>query len=182
MFQTLVSKVVSGIVSLSMFLLSTYEGNTAIFSELAALIFDKNVIVKTQLQDAFENDFEEIFKSGKSIDIFFDITIKQSGQDNFQETFKHSVIFDPLQQFFLITIEEKDEEVRVDDYHDLIKELSKVEYSYPVERNGSLEITLVSRLPKIELDSTKKKYDLMMLWNFKKPRIQKTFDLRQDES
>ncbi|MCK4653720.1 MAG: hypothetical protein KAU01_04685, partial [Candidatus Cloacimonetes bacterium] len=73
MFQVLSSKIISGFISLSILLLSSYEGNRATFSELTTSFLGDKIFIKTELINAFENDFEEIFKSGQRIDIFFNI-------------------------------------------------------------------------------------------------------------
>lgn len=181
MFQTLLSKVVSGVISLSMMLLSSYEGNNADFSELVSLIFRNNIVFKTQLIDAFENDFESVFKSGKQIDIYFDIQIQIQGREPFSETFIHSILFDPLKQYYSIYLQEKDEELKTDNIKELKKLISKVEYNYSGRRSKEMIISITSYLPKIKLDDSGKNYDLMMLWNFKKPKTKKTVLIKEDE-
>jgi len=42
-------------------------------------------------------------------------------------------------------------------------------------------ISITSYLPKIQLDESGKNYDLMILWNFKKPNIKKTVLIQEDE-
>ena len=181
MFQSLLSKVVSGVISLSMMLLSSYEGNNAAFSELVSLIFQKNIVFKTQLVEAFENDFESVFKSGKQIDIFFDVHIRIQGREPFTETFKHSVLFDPLKQYYSVYIQETDEESKTDNIEELKNLISKIEYSYSGRRSAEMIVSITSYLPKIQLDNSGKNYDLMMLWNFKKPKIKKTVLIKENE-
>jgi len=181
MFQTLLSKVVSGVISLSMMLLSSYEGNNANFSELVSLIFRNNIVFKTELVKAFDNDFESVFKSGKQIDIYFDVQIQIQGSDAFSETFIHSVLFDPLKQYYSVYLQEKDEELKTDNIKELKKMISKVEYSYSGIRSNGMIVSITSYLPKIRLDDSSKNYDLMILWNFKKPKIQKTVLISEDE-
>ena len=77
MFQTLADKVISGVISLSMLLLSSYKGNNAEFTDLETVFLNNNVIFRTSLSGAFENDFEDIIKSGAEIDIFFSISLER---------------------------------------------------------------------------------------------------------
>jgi len=101
-----------------MLLLSSYEGNNAAFSEIVALVFRNNIMLKTQLVEAFENDFESVFKSGKQIDIFFDVQIESPGNETFTETFVHSILFDPLKQYYSVYLQEKDEELKTDNINE----------------------------------------------------------------
>ena len=82
MFQSLANKLITGVLSLSMLLLSSYQGNEAEFSELYFSFLGDGVLLRTKLVNAFENDFEEIFKCGKTIDIFFKIELKQGKQES----------------------------------------------------------------------------------------------------
>lgn len=173
MFQALSSKIITGFISLSMMLLSSYEGNHARFSDINFSFLGDKIFISAQLESAFENDFEEIFKSGQQIDIYFNIEFKNGPNVIFSDEFIHSVIFDPLSQFFNITLEEQKENFTTDSYQQLIEKISQIEYTYENTELGNPVVSLESSLKKIRLQSMKKKYDLMMLWNFKKPKTEK---------
>ena len=85
----------------------------------------------------------------------------------------HSIIYDPLSKFFNITLEEQKEDFSTNSYQQLIEIISQIEYTYENAELDNLYVSLESSLKKIRLQSMKKKYDLMMLWKFKKPNIEK---------
>ena len=176
MFQSLTSKVISGIVSLSMLLLSSYEGNIAEFSNIEAQFLSNRILLKTQLLNAFENDFEEIFKSGQTIEIFFEITIKDNSEVIHTNEFKHTVIFDPMEQFYTLNLEEQDSETNVYSHEDLKTKISEIEYLFEsdVKIPDELQVTFTSYLKKMRLETLGEEYDMMMLWKFKKPKIKQT--------
>ncbi len=182
MFQALSSKIISGFISLSMLLLSSYEGNRAAFAELTASFLGDKIFIKTELVHAFENDFEEIFKSGQRIDIFFNIELKNQSVVIHENEFKHSVVFNPLSQFFTIGLEEQNISTTTDSYQELIDIISKVEYQYEGEELNEVNISIKSFLKKIRLQSINKEYDMMMLWKFKKPSIKKICRKGEDEN
>ncbi|MCD4797045.1 MAG: hypothetical protein K8R49_07760 [Candidatus Cloacimonetes bacterium] len=182
MFQAISSKIINGVISLSMLFLSTYEGNDAAFAAITANFLGNNIYLKTQLINAFENDFEEIFKSGQKIDIFFEIKIKNNSAVIHTNEFKHSVVFDPMSQFFTIELEEQEKSLSMESYQQLLETISNVEYSYKGDELTEIDITLTSFLKKIHLESINKEYDMMMLWNFKKPKIKQQCIKGENES
>ncbi|NQV19439.1 MAG: hypothetical protein HQ534_12975 [Armatimonadetes bacterium] len=183
MFQALADKILTGIVSFGMMVLTTTEGNNASFAEITSTLYGNRIVVKTELVDAFANDFEEIFRCGKEIEIFFNIKIKAGNQTIHTNVFKHIVVFDPLEQNFTVNLEEKNIEISTNSYEELIEIISQVEYEFADELNyEQLDVTLVSYLEEIYLDTLGKDYDMMMLWKFKKPKVNKRIDLGFDES
>ena len=66
-----------------------------------------------------ENDFEEIFKSGQSIDIYFSVKIGLEGLIIHEEEFRHSIIFDPLTQLFSIELEDQGLSFSTNSYDEL---------------------------------------------------------------
>ncbi len=182
MFQAISSKIINGVITLSILLLSTYEGNDAAFTALSVDFLGNNIYIKTQLIDAFENDFEEIFRSGQKIDIFFKIKIKNNSAVIHTNEFKHSVVFDPMSQFFTIELEEQDKSFSTELYHELIEGISKIEYFYKGDKLTEIDVTLTSFLKKIRLESINKEYNMMMLWNFKKPKIKQQCIKGENES
>jgi hypothetical protein len=156
-----------------MMLLSSYEGNHARFSDISFSFLGDKIFITVQLEGAFENDFEEIFKSGQQIDIYFNIEFKNGSDVLYSDEFVHSIIYDPLSKFFDITLEEQKENFSTDSYQQLIEKISQIEYTYENAELENIVVSLESSLKKIRLQSMKKEYDLMMLWKFKKPKTEK---------
>ncbi|MBN1949497.1 MAG: DUF4390 domain-containing protein [Candidatus Cloacimonetes bacterium] len=175
MFQSLTQKVISGVVALSMMLLSGYQGNDAEFSEIEAVFQEKGVLIRTRLISAFENDFEELFKSGQEISVFFELNLKEKKEVFFRQIFRHSLQFDPLEQSFHVVIEESGYDLIVNSYENLLEAISIFEYFYKDELPDKFEIKLWAYLENIRIESINEEYDMMMLWKFKKPLISKKF-------
>jgi len=182
MFQSLANKVISGIISLSMMLLSSYEGNNARFAEMNTIFLDNSTVFKTQLLEAFENDFEDIIKSGSEINIFFTIVLKNGNSVFHENEFKHSVNFQPMEQVFYVTFEESNELLLYTSYEKVIEDLSKMEYVYKDRIPDQFRLFLTAHLEKIKLNNSSKEYDLMMLWNFKKPKIKTKITKPENET
>ena len=70
MIGSLLYKTYLNIVSLSVLLFSNYVGNSVSFSPLSMQNVGDNIVCSAHLLNAFENDFEEIFKSGKEIRVW----------------------------------------------------------------------------------------------------------------
>ena len=171
MFQALSSKIITGVITLSMLLLSSYEGNNAAFENFTATVLGSNVYIKANLVSAFENDFEELFKSGQKIDIFFNINITDEDGPVYRDEFIHSILFNPLEQIYLIFLEEQRTQTTAASMEELIEIISNVDYVCKCEgfREGNISIT--SHLKKIRLKSIGREYDMMMLWKFKRPTV-----------
>ena len=183
MFQALADKILTGIVSFGLMVLTTTEGNNARFTKMKSTFYGDRIVFQTELVGAFENDFEEIFRCGKEIEIFFHISIKAEKQSIHNEVFRHLVVFDPLEQNFTINLEENNLEITTSSYEELIETISRVEYEFAEDLHYErINVTLVSYLEKIYLDALGKDYDMMMLWKFKRPKVFKRIDLGFDES
>jgi len=178
MFQLLAEKVISGLAAFSMLLLSSYQGNEASFSEYTTSFIGNRVFLECKLLNAFDNDFEEIFKSGQSIDVYFEVKIKLDDQIVHEEVFRHSLIFDPLSQLFSIELEEQDMVASTGSYNELKNIISSIEYSYEGELINNCNLLMIAYLPKIRLEALNKDFDMMMLWRYNKPELKA--DLAQD--
>ncbi len=171
MFQILAEKVISGLAAFSMLLLSSYQGNEASFSAYTTSFLDDRMFFECKLENAFENDFEEIFKSGQSIDIYFSVKIGLEGLMIHEEEFRHSIIFDPLTQLFSIELEDQGLSFSTNSYDELKIIISNIEYSFKDENIHDCTFTLKAYLPKIRLIALNRDFDLMMLWKFNKPKL-----------
>ena len=171
MFQILAEKVIGGLAAFSMLLLSSYQGNEASFSAYTTSFLDNRMFLECKLENAFDNDFEEIFKSGQSIDIYFNVKISLKGLIIHEEEFRHSIIFDPLSQVFNIELEDQYLTLSTNSYEELKTIISNIEYSYKDENIQNYTLTLRAYLPKIRLKALNKDFDLMMLWKYNEPKL-----------
>jgi hypothetical protein len=176
MFKLLANKVITGVISFSMMLLSSYKGNEPDFSILQASVFSDYIVLETHLQNAFENDFEEIFRSGNKIDVFFRIKATQKNEDIVDMHYKHSIQFDTMKQVFTATIEETGLTHKTSSYPELLRIISKFQINLKTSDSSQLKIDIASYLKKMNLKIMGKEYDMMMLWNFKKPKIKEIIE------
>ena len=167
MFQILAEKVISGLAAFSMLLLSSYQGNEASFSAYTTSFLDDRMFLECKL----ENDFEEIFKSGQSIDIYFSVKIGLEGLIIHEEEFRHSIIFDPLTQLFSVELEDQGLSCSANSYDELKIIISNIEYSFKDENIQDYTLTIKAYLPKIRLIALNKDFDLMMLWKYNEPKL-----------
>jgi len=174
MFQALSSKVISGVVSLGMLLFSSYEGNIAEFGELNISYGKNRVIFKTELRNAFENDFEEVFKSGHTFEINFEIKLKSGSRILHEGTFIHSVKYDPMEQYYHVYLQDSERNILIADFNRLKEVISEIEYEYNGDIPTRMKIYFTAYLNKMRLSNDYKEYDMMMLWKFKKPKIKTT--------
>lgn len=183
MFQALSDKVISGLISLSVMLFSSYEGNTARFADLETTFLQNRIIFKTALIDAFENDFEELFRSGQTIRVIFTVEIRENGELTSISDYEHSVLFDPLQQIYIVSLEDKKESLIIEDYLDLKNRISEFEYSQHYPPSGTFQIQISANLPPLILETSgNREFDTMMLWRFKTPRLRERISRPENES
>ena len=76
MFEALGARVLAGVVSLSMLLFSTFQGNDPRFGSISHNKSGSYVYLKAQLQSAFDNDFPSIFASGTSIPVYYNLEVR----------------------------------------------------------------------------------------------------------
>ncbi len=179
MFQTLSNKIITGVITLSMMLLSSYEGNKARFDNVFANFGGNRIFISAELVDAFENDFEEIFRSGELIEIFFQIQIHDQERTIHAEEFRHAVIYDPLEKLYTVYLEEKNLETTAADFLQLIETISQIEYTHKISKYNGGHIILSAYLKKVKLQTVNKEYDLMMLWKFKQPKVKALCNIQE---
>ena len=178
-------KLISGIVTFATMIFSSFQGNDVSFSNLIVSYKSEKLFMETGLIDAFENDFENIFKSGKEIKIWFDLEVKKSKKQILNTQFYHSVKYDPLTTVFEIYFSETRQSIFLDSYDRVKMHLSKIKYSTrigDVKKNENINISIMARLQKIRLPQIEKKIDLMMLWHNKKPSKKQIYKIKSYEA
>ncbi|MCD4819786.1 MAG: hypothetical protein K8S23_13965 [Candidatus Cloacimonetes bacterium] len=172
----MLDKIFKGIVSLSMVLFSSYQGNEAKFTYLNSTLFNDHIVITSELENAFDNDFNSIFKSGQKIEICFDLKIHNSKKLLHEKKFCHSVEYDPLYSSFFVVLEESDKTIKINSYPKLIKTISNIEYEYVGEIPSQVKVSLKAYLKKLNLKTLGKEYNLMLLWKLKNPEISQVFN------
>ncbi|HNX00087.1 MAG TPA: DUF4390 domain-containing protein [Candidatus Cloacimonadota bacterium] len=176
-------KLLANLVTISVFLFSSFKGNDASFSAMHVQNSGNYLILQTHLENSFENDFQEIFQSGKQVDVWFNLEVKQNRNLLQKQEFRHSVQYDPLSAAYKVYLQEQKTTRVVRDYADMVQLISDVEYTLPPKPGWSkIDIHLDSFLKKMPMESTNKEIDLMMLWKLKKPVCKISLDLKAYES
>jgi hypothetical protein len=174
MFEGVTAKVMASLVSLSALMFSSYTGNEPAFKPLQSRQGNKYVQMTAQLDKAFENDFSEVFRSGKSIHILFRVEVSHNKAVVWQQNFRHTVNFDPMNAAWQVYSSEAKQNQQFTSYPAMIKEISELEFSVPLQNSWKqVEVKVESWMPKIVMETDNREIDLMMLWKFKRP-IQRT--------
>jgi len=174
----LASKLFTGLVSMTMLLFSSYEGNNPSFSDVFVDYDQRNIRIKTTLVDAFENDFEQIFRSGSPVIITYTLNVWQGKSLISTETYSNTVVYDPMNRFFQADVKSSNIYVDLLSYEELKQAVSEVDIVYEhFGISGKYLFELSAYMNIIELASLDREFDLMLLWNFKKPTITFQFEV-----
>jgi len=178
MIGSLLYKTYLNIVSLSVLLFSNYVGNSVSFSPLSMQNVGDNIVCSAHLLNAFENDFEEIFKSGKEIRVWFEFKALNNSKIIHFEKFYHAFKWDVKSRVYYVELQEQSFTTTAKTTEELVYLLSVVEFPfYRAKHRGNISIELTAYLPKIYMDEINKEFDLMLLWNLKKPSVKKEINI-----
>ena len=167
----MLNKLIAGIISLSIMLFSSYEGNEAKLTLRNSVFSSRKLILDFELKNAFENDFKEIFMSGRKVEICFSLTVKNDGKLLKKDSFCHTVLYDPLSDDFLLEFEETGKHIIVKSYQKMLTLISEVKYKLQMRFPETVKISFSAFLSNLKLSSIDKEYDLMLLWKKKKPKL-----------
>lgn len=178
MLGSFFGRVYTGILGLSLLLLSNYTGNDARFTNFQYIISEQSLVINCFLSNAFDNDFEEIFKSGIEIPIYFDSSVLSNKEIVAQKSFKHTVRWDSNVERWRIFLEDQDYTFYTDNYTTLINALSTIEIIYQFDTTGyrRLDYHITAKLPKLYIPSIDKEVDLMVLWKLRIPELKTRLD------
>ena len=185
MFGNLGNRIVSSIASLTALVFSSYHGNEAHFSDLDLHLREERLTIECRLQEAFDHDFEEFFRSGKPINVWFVMQVRSGNELVREEFFYHRVEYDPLTMYYEVYIHEDQNNIVATSYAELLRTVEDFEYSInllELDTANSLEVTLTAYLADIKLDTMAQPFDLMLLWNFKRPVVKKRFTIDELET
>lgn len=170
MLEALTGKVFASIVSLSMFLFSSYTGNDPSLRALTSRVGDNYLQLRTSLVSAFDNDFPDVFKSGATIPIEYKLLIKSGKQTRVERKFQNRVRFDPLTGVYHIYSAGMNRNTQTTSYPQMITEISAFECSVPYNPAwGKVSVRLEASLPIVRFQQLNKPVDLMVLWRYQRP-------------
>jgi hypothetical protein len=183
MLDTMLGKMVNGVVSFASLAFSSFKGNDV---DLAGPIIEQGrnqIVIEGTLLHAFDNDFDEIFRSGKEIEVWFVVTVEEGKHKVVERYFRHKVKYNPMTRDFSVELQEQGFNTSIRSYGELLKTISHFEYTWEWRENvkpgHEITVHLTSYLNPIKLDAYKKDFDLMMLWKFTRPHGERTFRINR---
>jgi len=180
MLEALTGKVFATIVSLSVFLFSSYTGNDPAFRGLNSRAGEHYLQLRTSLVSAFDNDFPDVFKSGATIPVNFQLIIRNKSRTLLTRSYQNSVRYNPADAVFDVRTGGMNRKLQTASYPAMIAEVSGFECSLPYDPNwGNVTITLEASLPSVRFEQLQKKVDLMVLWKYQKPKISVQLNLQK---
>lgn len=180
MFEALGAKALAMVASLSMFLFSSYSGNDPGLSALRGVPSKNHLQLTTHLNGAFENDFEDVFRSGTLIPIHYKVEIRSKGRIVLTRNFSNSVQYDSRANSYKIINSGMSRTSHAATYEAMLNEASSLECSVPVEQSwGEVNVRLEAWLPTVNFTQIDRRVDLMVLWKFQRPAAKGVIDLRR---
>ncbi|MBI9031095.1 hypothetical protein JEZ13_03675 [bacterium] len=172
MFESIGNHILKGIITFGLLVFSSYEGNDASFRSLRVNYYEGLIGIELNLDGAFENDFEEIFKTGKSIDIWFKVDVSSQGVVLEEELFSHNVTYDPLLDSYLLKRGSTDDSIICSSYNNLKEELSLIIWDFRRLRSvDDYDLSITAYMEKIYFSENGDDFNLMLLWKNKTPRF-----------
>ncbi|MCB5264864.1 MAG: hypothetical protein LHW41_01300 [Candidatus Cloacimonetes bacterium] len=180
MFELLGSKVMAGVVALSMLLFSSFQGNDPQLSHIKHYSSSSTLYLSGELLSAFDNDFSTIFASSAPIPVYFKLNIKSGSRTVLSQQLTHLVSFNPATGIYVLRKDGEPEVLRTSSVEQIIKEVSKYRFNIPYESSwGLININIQAEMPLVRLEEGGKEMDLMVLWKYKKPAAKILIDLRK---
>lgn len=180
MLEALSAKVMAGLVSLSMFLFSSYTGNDPALSSLKFLVGRSYLQVSTRLESAFDNDFPELFRSGTSIPIHFKLELKSKNRVVWNRQYTNRVLYDPATGIWTVSMGASGRSVKFTSYKEMLEAIAVLDCSVPFESGwGEVNARVEAWLPTVRFESIDRNVNLMVLWNYKRPVVKASIDLKR---
>lgn len=180
MLEAITGKMFATIVTLSVFLFSSYTGNDPALRALSSRAGENYLQIRSSLVGAFDNDFPDVFKSGSTIPVTFTLSIKNKNQILFSRNYQNRVRFDPAKGLYEVKTAGMNRTLQTASYPAMLNELSTFECSIPYQESwGSVTISLEASLSSVRFEQLKKTVDLMVLWKYQKPKVSSQVSLRK---
>jgi hypothetical protein len=180
MLEAITGKVFATIATLSVFLFSSYTGNDPAFRNLNSRAGENYLQLRTTLVSAFENDFPDVFKSGSTIPVNFQLTIRNRNRILLNRNFQNSVRYDVANAVYEIRTGGMNRKIQTSSYAAMLSEVSGFECSVPYQSDwGTVTVSLEAALPSVRFEQLRKSVDLMVLWKYQKPKVSATLNLKK---
>ncbi len=177
--EGIVGKILAGLVSLTTLLFTNFTGNDPQFRSPQLRRSGGYLILNTALENAFDNDFEDVFKCGKEINVWFRINALIGNRRVYHRTFRHCVSYDAMNAIWQIYYSENQTSQTTISYTQLQNIISTVELSIPLETEWSvLTLQLEAWLPEVEFIPADGKFNLMVLWKYRRPTSRVSVNLK----
>lgn len=179
MFEALSAKVFTTLASVSMFLFSSYTGNDPGFSPISARAGENYLQVQTKLENAFTNDFTDVFSSGVSIPVVFKMSISSGKTSRLEKRYVNRVRYDHTKGLYFVSLEGTNRELELTSQAQMVSQLSTFTCSVPYNRTwGMVTIKVEASLSSVRFQQIKEPVDLMVLWKYHKPKVSSSLDLK----
>ncbi len=179
MFGAFGQKFITGVVTLTSMLFSSYKGNFAEFDGIVVQQDRNEIQISASLENAFENDFEEFFRCGKPINIWFLIQIRNGHEIIDEMYYAHRVKYDPLLHYYTVFIQETEDLITLDTHNEVIKAIRGIHCTWEIppgySRGDEFNVEVRGFLTKLRLESTGEEFDLMNLWHHRRPMVHRKF-------
>lgn len=180
MLDALSTRVLAGVVSLSMLLFSSFKGNDPRLSSISHSKSGSFVYLRAQLQSAFENDFPSIFASGTPIPVHYNLEVRSGNSVVARRRVVNQVSYDPASGVYEL-VRDGAQATFTESIDEVKRELAYFEYALPYQSSwGMVSAKIEAELPKVHFRQLDKELDLMVLWKYKKPATKAQIDLRRD--
>lgn len=180
MLELLGSKIMVGVVSLSLLLFSSFQGNDPQLGAIKHYSSSSTLYLSGELLSAFDKDFESIFASSVPIPVYFKLNIKSGSRTVLTRQLTHLVSFNPATGIYVLRKGTEPELLRTSSVEQIIKEISKYKFNIPYKSSwGLININIQAEMPRVRLEEKGKEIDLMMLWKYKKPSAKIQIDLHK---
>ncbi len=171
MFEKIADNLMKGAIALSFLLFSSYEGNNASFNTPELEVLDSGISCRTELVGAFENDFDDVFKSGEEISLDFDIDIYADGEIYKTMVHNHTVEYKPMEKTYVMKNNAGFPDSYFTELNEMIKAFSQFDRLLLLPDCDKCTIRIIAKLNKLFFASQQKEFDLNLLWKNKSPEL-----------
>jgi hypothetical protein len=180
MMEGMLGKVMAGLLSLSAMVFSSYTANDPVFRPLQISKGKNYIIAKAKLDNAFDNDFTEVFKCGKPIHLWYKVDVKKGNTVVYSRNYSHTVTYDPMSAAWKVQFTENSQTEIYSSYDKLISAISEIILPIPVDKSWqTVEFKVESWLQPVIISRNEKQVDLMVLWKYKRPSVKTVLDVSQ---
>ncbi|HDP68447.1 MAG TPA: DUF4390 domain-containing protein [Candidatus Marinimicrobia bacterium] len=178
MLASLTDRLIATVITIGSLLFPFIDGLDPAFKDVAINLVDNSLTLSMNLTNCYSDEFDRILTSGQPVTVHFlaELYDNRTRQVVLQRNFYHTARYNPLNKQFEIYRSERDEQricETLDDAHVWFGALYRVKLITPenLERNRDYFFRISAYLEPITFIGEKSRFDLMLYWNNKKPKI-----------